>query len=69
MNKYAIEYTEKYSQVYFVEADDYKKAYILLHNAIANGDVYGPDDCIGTETQDVTDEFGDIPDNEVDVRQ
>ena len=44
-DEFAIEYTETYSDVYYIKANSYEEACKKLQESIINGDLDGPDQC------------------------
>ena len=47
--KYAIKYQETYERIYFVQADTFEKASEKLEDAIQNGNIDGPEECVAVE--------------------
>ena len=57
MVTYAINYMETYERTYFVKADSYDEAEEKLKNAIMEGEIDGPEYCVDSKYEDVTDCF------------
>lgn len=56
MPRFAIEYSETYSKMYYVDADNYYEGVDKLQEAIREGTVEGPDQCTDSDYIDVTNE-------------
>jgi len=54
MAKFAIKYSEVYSDTYTVEAKDFTEAVCILDKALRHGEVIGPDECEDSQFVDVT---------------
>lgn len=54
MARFAIEYSETYSRVYFVEADNFHNGVNKLQAAIMEGDVESPKQCSDSDYVDLT---------------
>ena len=46
---HAIKYQETYESTYFIQADTFKEACEKLRDAIQNGNINGPEDCVATK--------------------
>lgn len=57
MSVFEIRYNETYSKSYNVKADSFEQAKDKLYNALLNGDVDGPDCCIGSSFEIVFDDI------------
>lgn len=53
---FEIEYTETYANTYTVEAETFEKATEKLLEDIKNGRERGPEDCVNSDFEDVTEE-------------
>lgn len=59
MPRFAIKYSETYSKVYYVDADNYYKGVDKLQEAIEEGTVNGPDQCSDSAYMNVSDKQDD----------
>ena len=46
---HAIKYRETYERTYFVKADTFEEACEKLEDAIQNGNIDGPEECVAVE--------------------
>lgn len=54
MARFAIKYYETYARTYYVEGNNFDEASDKLYNAIFEGKIDGPEECIDAETEDFT---------------
>ena len=59
MARYAIRYSETYSDTYIVEADSYTEAKEKVYDAICDNDVIGPEYCTECHFMDVSESYGE----------
>ena len=57
MARFAIEYSETFSNVYFVEAETFDEGVEKIDKAISEDEIDGPEECSDCEYADVTQEY------------